>query len=115
MQLAVGVLLALAVAGSTVLVIRGLVSVARRGWKASLQILGGAVSLAVTVVVLGASAYALGPPRLPDDAVDPAQKARALGESISDLMNLSAWGFPLGVVVGVVPVLRSRASGGKRV
>ncbi|MDQ2645538.1 MAG: hypothetical protein M3020_17100 [Myxococcota bacterium] len=39
---------------------------------------------------------------------EPSDKARLLAEAISETMNVSAWGFPIGLVLGAGSVFRAR-------
>ena len=50
----------------------------------------------------------LGPIEIDGTSLDPSEKARIVAENVSELMNFSLWGTPLGLVAGVVALVRDR-------
>jgi Na+(H+)/acetate symporter ActP len=107
MLLVVGAALGLLLAGSAFFVVRGFVGLFRRRSKAALAVLGGVALFAVTVVLLVLASYLLGPSSLAEGP----EKAHALAKNISTLMNLSFFGIPLGLVLGLVAEIRARRPG----
>jgi hypothetical protein len=73
----------------------------------------GAAMLCLSVVLLSAVAFQLGPARL--EATDPSVKAAALGERIAELMNVSFWGVPAGFLLGTWLTFKDRRSARTRV
>lgn len=101
-----GIGLALIQAVSFYFVVKGGGALLRKHWRSGAAVLLGSALLALYVVVLGAVAYLLGPGHVDRMSLEPSHKARILGESISKLMNISAWGAPLGLLTGAVIAVR---------
>jgi hypothetical protein len=88
--------------------VRALSAVFRANWKvASVRVVAAAASLALAFILLSSAASALGRGALLGP-VDPSQKARRLGEIIADLMNISVFGLPLGLLAGLLSAFRDR-------
>jgi hypothetical protein len=103
-----GCVFAVLVALATVVSIRGADALLRRQWKAGLEVLVGIAMFGVTTALLTGTAFLLGLAQLDGTALEPSDKARLLAEAISEMMNVSAWGFPIGLVVGAGLVFRAR-------
>jgi hypothetical protein len=99
---------AVLVALATVVLVRGVAALLRRRWKDGLGVLFGIAILGVTVALLAGTAFLLGPAQLDGTTIDPSDKARLLAENISEMMNVSSWGFPIGLVLGTALVFRAR-------
>ena len=108
-----GVVLGLVLAASAFLVVVGLVALFRRHWRASLATLLGLGVFLGYCVLLAAIAYALGPAQMDGTKLDPSEKARVLAEIIAEQMNISVWGLPLGLLLGVAKVVRSVRRAGR--
>jgi hypothetical protein len=80
-----------------------------RRWRDGLAVVFGAILLTACIAILGV-AVMIGPNRMTEVEAEPAEKARVLGETISSLMNISCWGLPLGVAVGVARLIRRRSA-----
>ena len=100
--------LGLMLAASAAAFIAGLWALVRRRWRSALALVFGMILLAGYLLTLGGVAFLLGPAQMSQFDSGPSEKARALGENISALMNVSCWGLLLGVTVGVVRVVRAR-------
>lgn len=103
-----GLGLVLAVSGA--LVVAGLSGLVRRRRRAALKLAAGLLLFAGYVVMLGGIAFLLGPSQMIGTEIGPSQKARALGEAISDLMDISCAGLPLGLIFGIGRLLGTRRS-----
>ena len=100
MTLVAGIFLASIVASSVGLVVRGSAALFQKRWRIAWGLPVGAALLCLAVVLLAAVAFELGPARLVAKTIDPSVKAGTFGESIAELMNVSAWGIPAGLVLG---------------
>jgi lipoprotein signal peptidase len=104
MHLLAGTGLALILAISLCFVMKGAGGLLRKQRRSAAMVLLGIAMLPVYVVALGILAYLLGPAEVNGTALDPSYKARAL--VISELMHISAWGVPAGLLVGAATAVR---------
>jgi hypothetical protein len=98
----------LLLAASVFFVVWGIGAVIRKRWRGALAALLGLGLFVTYVVLLGATAYALGASDMEGTTIDPEHKARILAEGISILMSTAVIGVPLGVVVSIVALVRGR-------
>ena len=96
-----GVILVASAASTTI----GVWALVCQRWREGLAVVFGAILVAAYIPTLGVVAVMIGPSRMPEVSAEPAEKARVLGETISSLMNLSCWGLPLGVALGVARII----------
>lgn len=102
MHWVVGIGLGLLQAASVFFVVRGLGALLRKRWRSGLAALLGLALFLAGAILFGAFAYMLGPMNVDGTSIEPSQKARILAENISELMNISFWGPPLGLLLGIV-------------
>jgi hypothetical protein len=107
-----GIGLALVLAVSLALVLKGLGGLSRGKWHGAWAVLSGLGAFGVYILALGLLAFLLGSVSSEVES-DPSQKARILAENISDLMNISIWGVPLGLLFGGVAVFETLAKSTK--
>ncbi|MEY2935186.1 MAG: hypothetical protein RL033_5935 [Pseudomonadota bacterium] len=105
LQAVVDIVLGVLLAASAFFVVRGLGAIIRKRWRASLAGLLGLGLFAIYWILLAAAARLFVPADL-WTILDAGTKARILGENIASLMNHSVWGAPLGLLLGVVFVIR---------
>jgi hypothetical protein len=112
MQWIAGSALGLLLAVSVFLFVRGLAGVFRKRWRSAIAILAGVGLFLLQILLVTVVAYLLGPAGLDGTTIGPSNKARILAERISELMNISFWGGPFGLLLGLVQGVRDwRGSG----
>jgi hypothetical protein len=110
LQVLAAIVLGGLLAASAFFVAKGLGAIFRKRWREGWVGLLGLALFAAYIILIGAAAYLF----IPADLwaiTDPTSKARILAEHISVLMNRSAWGAPLGLLLALVFLIRGwRAS-----
>ena len=101
-----GIGLGLVQAASMFFVVKGVGALLRKRWRSGVAVLIGLGLFVAYTALLGTVAYVLGPMDLDGTMIEPSQKARILGENISELMSISVWGMPLGLLIGAVVAFR---------
>lgn len=101
-----GALLGGILAAAVFVATKALVGLARRQWRSLWSLLISAGLFLLYSLAAGVAAYLLASNGVDGTNLEPTEKARLLAEFISVLMNASALGAPIGLLLAVVSLVR---------
>lgn len=100
--------LGLVLAASVYSFMWGVASIIRKRPRGAIAALFGFGLCATYILLTGVTAYLLGTAHAEGTTLEPENKARILAEGIAMLMNTTVLGAPLGLLLAVVAIARSR-------